>query len=400
MKNNSALPLAGVRVLEATTRLAGPFCASLLAEFGAEVIKIELPGGGDPFRYIGTKSATGASFNFLNDNRNKKAITLDLRKKKGAEIFQRLVADCDIVIENFRPGTLDKWGLTYETLKAIKPDLIIVRISAYGQDGPYRDRPGVARVAYGYAGIAYLTGEPDGRPLVPGTTALGDYLAGLYGALGALLAYIARGRSDEGQCVDATLYESIFRMLDELAPVYAKTGHVRERTGAGHPYSVPNNHYLTKDGKWVVVASTADGMFGRLARVMNRPDLVERFHSLEERIAAREELEGIVSAWVASLPRDELLQRCEAAELTAGAINSIADIFEDEHFRARHTLVEIEDPRIGKVVVPNVQPRLSKTPGAVHSLGPDLGQDNIGIYRDRLGISDAEIQQLKRESVI
>jgi len=400
LSSKLAPPLAGVRVLEATTRLAGPFCASMLGEFGAEVIKIELPGKGDPFRVTGTKSAAGSSFNFLNDNRNKKAITLDLRKKKGAAIFKRLISDCDILVENFRPKTLEKWGVGYETLKSIKEDLIFVSISAYGQDGPYRDRPGVGRIAYGVAGIAYLTGEKEGPPLLPGTSALGDYLSGLYGALGALLAYIARGRSGRGQCVDATLYESVFRMLDELAPVYAKTGFVRERSGAAHPYSVPNNHYLTKDDHWVVIVCTVDSMFARLAAIMEQPDLPARFPTLAERVKGRDELEGIVAAWVRSLTRDELLRRCHAGDLTAGPINSIADIFADEHFRARNTLLEFDHPQAGKVVVPNVSPRLSATPGEVRTLGVELGQNNIEIYRDRLGFSEGEMSQLQMEGVI
>lgn len=399
--NNKALPpLSGVRVLDIATRLAGPFCATLLAEFGAEVIKVELPGQGDPFRYIGTMTETGSTLNWLSENRNKKAITLDLRKKEGADILKRLVADCDILVENFRPGTLEGWGLGYETLKSIKEALILIRISAYGQDGPYRNRPGVARIAFGFSGIAHVTGEPDGPPLMPGSAALGDYLGGMYGALGAMMAYTARQRDGLGQSVDVSLYEGIFRMLDELAPAYAKTGFIRERMGAEDPNAVPNNHYRTQDGKWIVIACTADKLFKRLATLMGRPDLLDKYATLAQRVIGRDAVNQALVAWVGSLPQDEVLRRCLVGDVPAGPINTIADIFEDEHFQARKTLIEAEDPRAGKIVIPDVLPRLSRTPGELRSLGPDLGQDNLEIYRDRLGFSEAEIGRLKNEHII
>ncbi len=399
--NNKALPpLSGVRVLDIATRLAGPFCATLLAEFGAEVIKVELPGQGDPFRYIGTMTETGSTLNWLSENRNKKAITLDLRKKEGADILKRLVADCDILVENFRPGTLEGWGLGYETLKSIKEALILIRISAYGQDGPYRNRPGVARIAFGFSGIAHVTGEPDGPPLMPGSAALGDYLGGMYGALGAMMAYTARQRDGLGQSVDVSLYEGIFRMLDELAPAYAKTGFIRERMGAEDPNAVPNNHYRTQDGKWIVIACTADKLFKRLATLMGRPDLLDKYATLAQRVIGRDAVNQALVAWVGSLPQDEVLRRCLVGDGPAGPINPIADIFEDEHFQARKTLIEAEDPRAGKIVIPDVLPRLSRTPGELRSLGPDLGQDNLEIYRDRLGFSEAEIGRLKNEHII
>ena len=399
--NDKALPpLSGVRVLDIATRLAGPFCATLLAEFGAEVIKVELPGQGDPFRHIGTMTETGSTLNWLSENRNKKAISLDLRKKEGAEILKRLVADCDILVENFRPGTLEGWGLGYETLKSIKEDIILIRISAYGQDGPYRNRPGVARIAFGFSGIAHVTGEPDGPPLMPGSAALGDYLGGMYGALGAMMAYTARQRDGLGQSVDVSLYEGIFRMLDELAPAYAKTGFIRERMGADDPNAVPNNHYRTQDGKWIVIACTADKLFKRLVTLMGRSDLLDQYATLAQRVIGRDAVNQAVAAWVGSLPQAEVLRRCLAGDVPAGPINTIADIFEDEHFQTRKTLIEAEDPRAGKLVIPDVLPRLSRTPGKFRSLGPDLSQHNIEIYRDRLGFSEAEIRRLKNEHII
>lgn len=393
-------PLAGVRVLDIATRVAGPFCATLLAEFGADVIKVELPGEGDPLRHIGTMTETGSTLNWLSENRNKKAVTLDLRKKEGADILKRMVADCDILVENFRPGTLEGWGLAPETLKGINKELIVVRISAFGQDGPYRNRPGVARIAFGFSGIAHVTGEPDGPPLMPGSAALGDYIGGLYGAVGALIAYTARQRDGIGQSVDVSLYEGLFRMLDELAPAYAKTGFVRERMGADDPNAVPNNHYKTQDGKWIVVACTADKLFRRLATLMGRSDLLDKYATLAQRKTGRDAVNQAISDWVGGLSQAEVMQRCLAGDVPAGPINTIADIFEDEHFRARKTLLEVEDHRTGKFVIPNVLPRLSRTPGEFRSLGPDLGQDNLEIYRDRMGFSDAEILRLKNGNII
>ena len=402
MTNNSPLPLQGVRVLDVATMLAAPFCASILGDFGAEVIKVEMPGSGDPFRQFGTLTETGSSLNWLNDGRNKKSITLDLRKPQGAAILKRLVADCDIMVENFRPGTLERWGLGFAALKVIKDDLILIRISAYGQDGPYRDRPGFARIAHAFSGLAYLAGETDGPPVTPGSTSLADYISGLYGALGALLAYTARARFGMGQFVDIALYEGIFRMLDELAPAYAKSGFVRERMGADTVNVVPHSHYATRDGKWVALACSTDKMFERLAAVMERPELLapERFAKMAQRVAARDEVNRLVADWIGGQSRDEVMRRCLIGEVPIGPINSIADIFEDEQFKARGNLLKVHDPRVGEVVIPNVVPRLSVTPGRFASLGPDLGQHNDEIYGERLGFSAEELERLREDGVI
>lgn len=402
LPSDTPLPLQGVRVLDVATMLAAPFCACILGDFGAEVIKVEMPGTGDPFRKFGTMTATGSSLNWLNDDRNKKSITLDLRKPQGAAILKRLVVDCDIMVENFRPGTLERWGLGYETLKAVKEDLILVQISAYGQDGPYRNRPGFARIAHAFSGLAYLAGEAGGRPVMPGSTSLADYISGLYGALGALLAYTARERFGLGQTIDIALYEGIFRMLDELAPAYAKSGFIRERMGADTVNIVPHSHYQTRDDKWVALACSTDKMFERLAGVMGRPDLLDpdRFATMAQREADRDEVNGLVADWIGGLTRDEAMQRCLAGEVPLGPINSVADLFEDEQFRARNNLLTVHDPREGEVVIPNVVPRLSETPGQFSWLGPDLGQHNLEIYRDRLGMTDAEMQDLRVAGVI
>lgn len=396
------LPLQGYRVLDMATMVAAPYCAGILGEFGAEVIKLEIPGVGDPWRRFGTMTATGSTLNWLNEARNKKSITLDLRKPEGNALVKRLIAKCDVVIENFRPGTFEKWGLGPDVLKALKPDLIFVRVSAYGQDGPYRDRPGYARVAHGYGGLTYLAGEPGRPPVVPGSTSLADYITGTYAAIGALMALIARDRYGFGQAVDVGLYEGIFRMLDETASVYAKTGEVRERMGPDTVNAVPHSHYETKDGRWVALACSSDKMFERLATVMGQPELVneDRFAKVAQREAGRSEVNRIVADWMRTMTLDDLMERCISGDVPVGPINSIADIFDDEHIKARGNLVEMHDQREGRVVVPNVVPRLSETPGTIRSLGPDLGQHNDEIFGGLLELPEDEIRRLREQKII
>jgi crotonobetainyl-CoA:carnitine CoA-transferase CaiB-like acyl-CoA transferase len=395
------LPLSGVRVIDVATMLAAPFCATMLGEFGAEVTKIEMPGDGDGFRRFGTMTDFG-SFNWLNENRNKRSITLDLRKPEGAQIFKRLVSECDILVENFRPGTLEKWGLGYETLKGLKPDLIMIRVTAYGQTGPNRNRPGFARLAHAFSGFADLTGERDGPPLMPGSLSLGDYVAGLYATIGALLAFTSRNRHGVGQSVDVSLYESLFRLMDEMASVYDKTGYVRERMGADVVHVVPHSHYRCQDGKWIALACSSDKMFERLALVMNKPELLdeEQFRTMDQRLKGRAEVNAIVASWVGSMPREEVLRRGLAGGVALSEVYDIADIFADPHYQARQTLTQVEDPRVGTMVVPNVFPVLSATPGSIRSLGPDLGHHNLEVYRDQLGMSEVEIERLRRINVI
>ena len=393
-------PLEGVRVLDLATMVAAPYCASILGEFGAEVIKVEMPGRGDPLRAFGLRSGTGSSFNWLSEARNKRSITLDLRTPKGADIARKLVAQSDIVTENFRPGTLDRWGLGFEALRALKPDLVMVSVSAYGQEGPYKDRTGYARIAHGFGGLSWLTGDADRKPAVPGASALADYISGVYAALGALLAIIGRDRTGAGQQVDVALYEGIFRMIDDLAPVYAKTGYVRPRLGPDSDSAVPHSNYETGDGKWVALACSNDKMFARLCAVMHRLDLLERFALVSERLKHRQEVNGIVGDWAAQHTRDELMRRCDAGDVPLGPINSIADIFEDEHIRARKTLETLNVPGEGPVTVPGVVPHLRSTPGRIDTLGPTLGQHNEEVYRDLLGMSATELQDLRVAGII
>ena len=395
-------PLQGIRVLDIATFIAGPFAAGSLGEFGAEVIKIEKPGVGDNLRELGTRSPAGDSYNWLNESRNKKCITLDLRQAQGAALFKRLVEKSDVVVENFRTGTLEKWGLGYEALRAINPGLVMVRITGYGQTGPRREQPGFARIAHAFCGLTYLTGQPDTPPLMPGSTTLADYLTGIYGAYGVLLALRARDQTGEGQCIDIGLYEPMFRFLDELAPVYAATGHVRERMGADTYNSVPHSHYPTKDGQWVAIACTNDKMFARFCEIIGQPALAhaERFGRKPARLQARAEVNRIVADWTATLTREEVVAACAEGEVPCGPINSIADIFRDEQFAARGDLLRVQDPRAGEVVVPAPMPFLSATPGRLQHLGAALGAHNDEIFRGLLGLDSAELDALKADGVV
>ena len=401
-QENNKLPLEGLRVLDLATFVASPFSAAILGEFGAEVIKIEQPGSGDPLRKFGTPSPNGDGYCWLSEQRNKRSVTLDIRKAAGAKIFKCLIADADVLCENFRPGTLEKWGLGPEVLKAINPRLVLLRISGYGQTGPYSGRPGFARIAHAFGGLTYLTGEPGGPPLTPGSTSLADYISGLYGALGVLLSLRAREDSGRGQEIDIALYESIFRVLDEMAPLYAATGFVRPRLGLGTANVCPHGHFECGDGEWVAIACTSDKMWVRMADVLSRPELGTdpRYKTAADRVANREDVDGLVSAFTLSMPREALMQACVAGDVPIAPGYSIADIFADPQYRARETLITVTDETAGEITVPNVMPRLSETPGRIDHLGPALGEANGAVYGDELGFSEAELAQLKSDGVI
>jgi crotonobetainyl-CoA:carnitine CoA-transferase CaiB-like acyl-CoA transferase len=396
------MPLAGLRVLDIATMLAGPFCATTLGEFGAEVIKVEMPGQGEGVRYSGTMTAAGSSLMWLSESRNKKSITLDFRTKAGVELFKRLVKTADVVVENFRPGTIEKWGIGYDVLKSVKPDIILARVSAYGQTGPYRQRPGFARVAHAFAGLSNLAGEPKRAPVIPGSTSLADYITGVYAALGVLLAVIARKRDGMGQVVDVALYEGILRMLDDMIPNYAKTGYIRERMGADTVNHVPHSHYRTRDGRWIALACSNDRMWERFVTAMKRPDIAQsgRFDTMVQRIALRDEVNVIVAEFVASMDRDDFLKLCIDQDVPAGPLNNVADIFEDPQIQSRGNLVSMDIPGEGSVVVPNIVPRLSETPGKIRTLGPSLGEHNLEIYGGELNLTESELADLRDQRVI
>lgn len=395
------LPMAGVRVLDIATFIAAPMAAAILGEFGADVIKIEQPGAGDPWRRYGTASKRADStLAWLTEARNKRSITLNLKAPEGAALFKRLVAEADVVTENFRPGTLEKWGLGYDALAAVNPKLVLMRVSGYGQTGPYKDRPGFARIAHAVGGLTHLAGMPGGPPVTPGSTSLGDYMTGMYGAIGILMALRERDRSGQGQEVDLALYEPVFRALDELAPAFAATGYVRGREGIGTANACPHGHFECGDGRWVAIACTSDKMFERLAAVMARPDLVDTHGKVAQRLEDRETVDGLVSAWTGAMDRDAVVAACVDGEVPIGAVNAIDEIFADPHFKARGNLVTVDSPETGPVTVPNVTPRLSRTPGRVESLGPALGDANRAVYGEMLGLTDEDLTTLKAKNVI
>ncbi|MCC8989022.1 MAG: CoA transferase [Candidatus Contendobacter sp.] len=397
------LPLTGIRVIDLGTFLAGPHAASALGEFGAEVLKVEHPIAGDPMRRFGTPTKRhDATLVWLSEARNRKSVTLDLHQAEGVQLFLRLVEKSDVLIENFRPGTMEGWGLGWPELRAANPGLVYLRVSGYGQTGPYRHRSGFAHIAHAFGGLSYLAGFPGETPVLPGTVPLGDYFSSLYGAIGVLMALRRRDKTGRGQIIDVGIYEAVFRQLDEIAASYGLLGTVREREGSGSFVAVPHGHFRTQDDKWIAIACTTDKMFERLAEAMDRPELASSalYGEQRKRLAARNEVNQIVTEWVGSLPRTEVLTRCLDKEVPVGKLNSIADIFEDEHFQARGNLVTLEEPGLGEVVVPGVTPTLSATPGRVNNLGPSLGNATYEVMRELLGLAADDIKRLRQRKII
>lgn len=394
-------PLKGMRILDIATMIASPFATALLAEFGAEVIKVELPGKGDGLRQF-PPFYEGISLHFAVTSRNKKSITLDLRQPTGQEIFKRLVAVSDAVAENFVPGTLEGWGLGYDELRKVNPRLVMVRISGYGQTGPYRHKHGFGTTCQALSGLTYITGYPDRPPLNP-PFSLADYIAGLFAAWGTMMALYhrdARG-GGQGQEIDVGLYEGVFRLLEFLAPEYDKLGLVRERVPVPQG-AAPIGTYPTQDQKWVVITVSTDPVFVRLARAMGQEALAQdpRFVTNARRVENRDAVNALVGRWAASCPLAEIMQRCDQWGVPASPVHSIADIFRDPQFQARANILEVADPALGRVKMPGVVPKLSLTPGAVAWGAPRLGQHNEEIYGQLLGLSPEEVKALQAQGVI
>nr|VFJ44437.1 MAG: succinyl-CoA:L-malate CoA transferase subunit A [Candidatus Kentron sp. DK]VFJ57091.1 MAG: succinyl-CoA:L-malate CoA transferase subunit A [Candidatus Kentron sp. DK] len=398
------LPLDGIRVVDVGTFIAGPYASTIMGEFGAEVYHVEHPLAGDPFRHLGTPTdRDGDTLAWLSEARNKKSVTIDLRVPKGADLFKRLVAKADVCVESFRPGMLESWGLGWEELSRENPGLVMLRATGYGQTGPYRNYAGFSHLAHAFGGLSYLSGFPGQTPVIPSSSPLGDYMSGLYGAIGVMMALRYKDLTGEGQYIDLASYEAVFRQLDEMASAYGMFGKIREREGSGTVIAVPHGHFRTKDNKWVAIACTNDKMFARLAEnAMGRPELAaENLYGLKaNRMARRDEVDALVNEWTASLTRDELTEKCLVAQVPIGSLNSIADIFADPHFQARDDLVHLEEDKVGEVVIPGVFPKLSETPGRVTSLGPPLGKHTDEVLRDLLGLSASELTQLHQNKVI
>ncbi len=392
-------PLAGYRVLELGSTVAGPFCGRLLADFGAEVIKVE-PAEGDAVRTMG-KRFQGKSLYAASILRNKSLISVDLRSAEGQALIRTLAAKCDIVVENFRPGGLEKWGLGYDQLSRINPRLIMVRISGYGQSGPYRARPGYGVIGEAVSGLRHLTGDPD---LPPTRTAvsLTDYVTGLYGAFGALLALLARQTSGRGQYVDAALYECAFSFMEPHIPAYEKLGLIANRAGSRLPDSTPNNLYPTDDGSFIHITAMGDGVFRRLASAMDRPELAddERYATARARSEHDKELDAMIAEWTKAHSLAALEAILAAANVPATRIFTIADIFADPHFRAREMLVDVPDDQLGHVTMAAVVPKLSATPGGLRRSGGAPGQDTRKVLRDLVELSESEIDRLEATGVV
>jgi len=395
--------LDGIRVLDLATFIAAPYAAGIMGEFGADVIKIEQPGTGDPLRQFGTATELdGQSLCWLSEGRNKQSVTLNLKSEQGADIFKKLVAQSDVVCENFRPGTLEKWGLGWDQLKLINPKLVLLRVSGYGQTGPYAARPGFARVAHAVGGLSHLSGQVGERPVTPGSTSLADYMTGLYGAVGVLMALRHRDQTGVGQIIDIGLYESVFRVLDEIAPAYAMHGTVRAPEGSGTVNACPHGHFKTLNKKWIAIACTTDKMFARLCQAMGGAGqkLSQNYGDQATRLKARDVVNDIVEKWTSSMTREDVLNLCEKYDVPSGPLNDIADIFEDPQFKARGNLQTVPVDGIGNVIMPGVIPKMSLTPGQIKTPGPALGNATDQILKNLLQMTKDECQALRDTGVI
>jgi len=394
-------PLAGLRLIEMGTLLAGPFCGQLLGDFGAEVIKIEPPGQGDPMREWGREKAHGMSLWWPVVARNKKSVTLNLRETEGQAIARDLIGKADFLLENFRPGTLERWNLSYGELQKINPRLIMIRVSGFGQTGPYAKRAGFGAVGEAMGGLRYVCGDPATPPSRMGIS-IGDSLAATFACVGALSALYYRERTGQGQVVDSAIYEAVLNMMESLVTEYDKTGYVRERTGAILPNVAPSNVYPTRDGGMILIAANQDTVFGRLAEEMGRPELSkdERYATHTARGARQKELDDLIAEWTRTMDAAPLEQLMDQFGIPSGKIYRTPEMLEDAHFRAREAIVKTMHPRFGELRMQNVAPKLSRTPGGIHSPAPDLGQHSEEIYRSLLGFDSARIADLRTRGII
>jgi formyl-CoA transferase len=394
-------PLADLRVIELGTLLAGPFCGQLLGDLGAEVIKVEPPGQGDPLRQWGREQAHGKSLWWPVVARNKKAITLDLRQSEGQELLRQLVAKTDFLLENFRPGTLEKWGCGWDELSRINPRLIMIRVSGFGQSGPYARRAGFGAIGEAMGGLRYVVGDPSAPPSRMGIS-IGDSLAATFACLGALAALHYRERTGRGQVVDSAIYECVLAMMESLITEYDKAGYIRERTGAILPKIAPSNVYSTQDGEMVLIAANQDTVFTRLAQAMGQPELARdaRYATHVARGEHQAQLDALIAAWAGAHPRAEVLRLLEAFGVPGGLIYRAPEMLSDPHFAAREAIVSVPHPDFGELKMQNVAPRLSESPGSIRSPSPRMGEHNEAVYRELLGLSAERLRQLEAHKVI
>jgi crotonobetainyl-CoA:carnitine CoA-transferase CaiB-like acyl-CoA transferase len=401
-ENSAARPLDGFRVLEVGQLLAGPFVGSVLGYYGAEVIKVEAPGDGDPIRKWRELDENGTSYWWRSLGRNKKCITANLRTDEGRDIVRRLAEKCDVLVENFRPGTMEKWGLGPETFEATNPGLIYARISGYGQTGPYASRPGFASVCEGIGGLRYVNGFP-GEPPVRPNLSIGDTLAGLHTALGIVMACVHRLKDPQGrgQVIDTALYEAVFSMLEGVVPEFDGAGVIREPSGSTLTGIVPTNTYRCTDDKFIIIGANGDSIFKRLAEKMGRPDMAadERFADNAGRVEHEQEIDAAITEWTCSMDSVTALAELEDARVPSGPIYSVADMFQDEHFKARGLFEEVSyNGRTLKI--PAMVPKLSATPGRTDWAGPEVGAFNQEILGDFLGMSAGDLDKLRDDGII
>jgi formyl-CoA transferase len=394
-------PLSNLVVIELGSLIAGPFCGQLLGDFGATVIKVEAPGQGDPMRTWGQQKANGKSLWWPVLARNKKSITLDLRQPAGQAVLRELACKADFLLENFRPGTMERWGCGWEQLSALNPRLIMIRVSGYGQTGPYAARAGFGAIGEAMGGLRYVVGDPSAPPSRVGIS-IGDSLAATFACLGALAALQYRNQTGRGQVVDSAIYEAVLSMMESLITEYDKTGYIRERTGALLPKVAPSNVYGTRDGQMVLIAANQDTVFARLCAAMGQPELSrdERYANHAARGAHQRQLDELVEQWTRSKSCAEILELMDRFGVPAGQMYRAPEILADPHVQARQSVTSVQHPDFGELRMQNVAPRLHETPGSIRSPSPRLGEHNEEVYLRMLRMSRERYEQLIQEKVI
>ena len=393
--------LADIRVIEVGTLLAGPFCGQLLADHGAEVIKVEPPGRGDPMRAWGQEKADGKSLWWPVVGRGKKSVTINLREPAGQDLVRRLAAGADVLLENFRPGTLERWGLAPDDLRAANPRLVVTRVSGYGQTGPYSAQPGFGAVGEAMGGIRYTTGDPASMPSRTGIS-IGDTLTAMFATIGTLNALHARGRTGRGQVVDAALYESVMAVMESLLTEYHVAGFIRERTGSMIPNIAPANAYPTRDGKIHLISGNQDTVWRRLAAAMGRPELGDdpRYATHVARGDRQQELDELIAAWTATLDADELRRLLDEHAVPNGQMYRAPEMLADEHFAAREAIAWVDSADFGSIPMQNIVPKLSDTPGAIDWSGPALGEHNDEVLGGILGLDAETVERLRSDGIV
>jgi crotonobetainyl-CoA:carnitine CoA-transferase CaiB-like acyl-CoA transferase len=397
--DSSQLPLEGLKVVDAASLFAGPVIATMLGDYGADVIKVEHPSG-DNLRTMGWEK-DGVSLWWAVIGRNKRSVTIKLSEPRGAEAMKRLLTDADVLIENFRTGTLERWGLGWDVLHELNPNLVMVRTTGFGQTGPYKNRPGFGTLAESLSGYAHINGFPDGPPTLP-PFALGDGVAAMTGAFATMMALWWRDRGGTGQMIDLSIYEPLFWILGPQASVYDQLGIVQNRTGNRAPFTAPRNAYQAKDGRWLGLSGSSQSIAERVMRLVGRPDVVDEpwFANHDGRLAHQDELDEAIATWIAERDTEEVVEAFEEQQAAIAPVLSIADIFDDPQFIARETITTVDHPVLGDLKMQNVIPRLDTTPGRISHPGVDLGAHNRDVLHDELGYSDQELGEMAEAGVI